>query len=168
MAVGRFQVMAVLQAARAYKLGLDEEEAKSFGLNRAIFYAAAKYGFGKKRYTSHTYGKSNKSKSKSKKIKPNKYSIYQLGDETAYMVMRNGRKQFTMGNQVQTLEKFNSQIRSRFGNKFEKAWQEALLIVSKYDKGVLLSQRYFYETIYKPRRDDLAKKWTEMAKTKGG
>lgn len=163
MAVGRFQVMAVLQAVRAYRLGMDKEEAKSFGLNRAIFYAAAKYGFGKKRYTSHAY-----SKSKSKKEKPDKYSVYQLGDETAYMVMKNGRKQFIMGNQIQTVEKFNSQITSRFGNKFEKAWQEALLIVSKYDKGVLLSQRYFYETIYKPRRDDLAKKWTEMAKTKGG
>ncbi len=45
MAVGRFQVMALLQAARAFVLGLPIESAKSFGLNRAIFYAAAKRGF---------------------------------------------------------------------------------------------------------------------------
>jgi hypothetical protein len=43
--VGRFQVMAILQAARAKVLGYSLNEAKSFGLNRAIFYAAAKRGF---------------------------------------------------------------------------------------------------------------------------
>ena len=43
--VGRFQVMAVLQAARALCLGLSEDSSKSWGLNRAIFYAAAKRGF---------------------------------------------------------------------------------------------------------------------------
>ena len=43
--VGRFQVMALLQAARAKVLGYPLDEAQSFGLNRAIFYAAAKRGF---------------------------------------------------------------------------------------------------------------------------
>src|SRR5258708_32692411 len=43
--VGRFQVMALLQAARAKVLGHPLDEAQSFGLNRAIFYAAAKRGF---------------------------------------------------------------------------------------------------------------------------
>ncbi|MBC7189152.1 hypothetical protein H5U35_02900, partial [Candidatus Aerophobetes bacterium] len=47
MAIGRFQVMATLQAARAFLLGLPLESAKSWGLNRAIFYAAAKRGFKK-------------------------------------------------------------------------------------------------------------------------
>ena len=161
MAIGRFQVMAILQAARAYRLGLNIEEAKSFGLNRAIFYAAAKYGFGSKRGSK--YGKSRSGGAR-KKIKPEKYSIYQLGDETAYVITKEGKRQFVMGNQVQTIDKFNSQIRSRFGNKFEKAWQEAIAIISKYDEGTLLSQRYFYEAVYKPRRDELAKKWTEDSK----
>ncbi|HEY6237898.1 MAG TPA: hypothetical protein VIZ68_01770, partial [Thermoplasmata archaeon] len=43
--VTRFVVMAVLQAARAHSLGLPRESAFSWGLNRAIFYAAAKRGF---------------------------------------------------------------------------------------------------------------------------
>lgn len=43
--VGRFQVMALLQAARATVLGYSQDEAESFGLNRAIFYAAAKRAF---------------------------------------------------------------------------------------------------------------------------
>ncbi len=37
--IGRFQVMALLQAARYYVLTGDINKAKSFGLNRAIFYA---------------------------------------------------------------------------------------------------------------------------------
>jgi len=45
MAAGRFQVMATLQAARAFLLGLILELAKSWGLNRVIFCAAAKRGF---------------------------------------------------------------------------------------------------------------------------
>ncbi len=45
MKVGRFQVMSLLQAARAYVLGLPLESAHSWGLNRAIFIAAAKRGF---------------------------------------------------------------------------------------------------------------------------
>jgi len=40
--IGRFQVMGLLQAARYYLLTDDLERAKSFGLNRAIFYAWAK------------------------------------------------------------------------------------------------------------------------------
>src|SRR5438067_10727882 len=43
--VTRFQVMGTLQAARARALGLSADEAKSFGLNRALFYAAAKRGW---------------------------------------------------------------------------------------------------------------------------
>jgi hypothetical protein len=49
MKVGRFQVMATLQAARAKELGLSVTAAKSWGLNRAIYYAAAKRGFKEKR-----------------------------------------------------------------------------------------------------------------------
>jgi len=41
----RLQVMATLQAARAFLLGLPLESAKSWGLNRAIFYAEAKRVF---------------------------------------------------------------------------------------------------------------------------
>jgi hypothetical protein len=53
----------------------------------------------------------------------------------------------------------------RLGDNFKNAWKEAVKICKKCDKGVLLSQRYFYEAIYKPRRDELAKKWTEESDT---
>ena len=41
--IGRFQVMALLQTARYYRLHGDLMRAKSFGLNRAVFYAWAKH-----------------------------------------------------------------------------------------------------------------------------
>jgi hypothetical protein len=73
-----------------------------------------------------------------------------------------GKRIFTIGNELQTPEAFKKQIESRFGGKFKKAWEEALKIVKSYKKDVLLSQRYFFELVYKPRRDELAKKWSQM------
>lgn len=164
MAVGRFQVMATLQAARAYVLGLPVESAKSFGLNRAIFYAAAKKGFKKapkgvpKEFKIKQMSVSEEEAEKLKKS----FKIYNLGDEIAYSVKIKDKTYFIIGNEVQTEEDFARQIESRFGDKFKDAWEEALKICKQYDKGVLLSQRYFYETVYKPRRDELAKKWSEI------
>jgi len=165
--VGRFQVMATLQAARARVLGYSLDEAKSFGLNRAIFYAAAKRGFKVVRIKPPKISLSKEllklPKKKIEKIEKS-FSIEKIGDEMAYCVEIDGKKVFTIGNELQTPEKFKKQVESRFGGNFEKAWKEALEIVESYDKGVLLSQRYFYEVVYKPRRDELAKKWSQMVK----
>ncbi len=166
MKVGRFQVMATLQAARAYVLGLPLESAKSFGLNRAIFYAAAKRGFKTVKGGPMEIKPSFKEikgipKEKIKEIQE-QFKIFSLGDEQAYSVEIDGRPFFIIGNEIQTPEDFKRQIEARFGGNFEKAFQEALDIVKSYDRGVLLSQRYFFETVYKPRRDLLAQKWSEM------
>jgi len=164
--VGRFQVMATLQAARAKVLGYSLDEAKSFGLNRAIFYAAAKRGFKafKKKPSKISLSKVflRLPEKKIKQIEKT-FSVEKIGDEMAYCVKIGKKKVFTIGNELQTPEKFKKQIESRFGGKFSKAWKEALKIVKSYDKGVLLSQRYFYEAVYKPRRDELAKKWSQLA-----
>ncbi|MEO0198742.1 MAG: hypothetical protein ABIM42_02325 [candidate division WOR-3 bacterium] len=166
MKVGRFQVMATLQAARAYVLGLPLESAKSFGLNRAIFYAAAKKGFKTER------GEEIKIKPSFERLKgvpkekikeiQEKFRIFSLGDEQAYSVEIDGKPFFIIGDEIQTPEAFKRQIEYRFGGKFEEAFKEAIEICKSYDRGVLLSQRYFFETVYKPRRDLLAQKWTEM------
>jgi len=165
VAVGRFQVMATLQAARAYALGLPLESAKSFGLNRAIFYAAAKRGFKAKPPAKPP----EKLVIEKKPVPPEKlekfketFQIFHLGDEMAYAVELDGKPFFVIGNEIQTPEDFARQIESRFAGRFDEAWKEALELVQSYDKGVLMSQRYFYETVYKPRRDELARKWTEL------
>jgi len=155
--VGRFQVMATLQAARALILGMSKSTAKSWGLNRAIFYAAAKRGFRKKPMMVRT-----KERMFRKPIEETK-TVYHLGDEMAFKAVRKGRTYFTIGGQVQTGADFEKQIEARFAGTFEKAWKEALALLKKYDREVLLSQRSFYELVYKPRRDILADKWTALS-----
>lgn len=163
MVVGRFQVMATLQAARAYVLGMPLNQAKSWGLNRAIFYAAAKRGFFKPKAGPPRPPSLKLPKEKLAKVQKS-FGVTRLGDEMAYSVEIDGQTLFTIGDEVQTPDRFTQQIERRFGEAFKKAWKEAVKVCKSYDEGVLLSQRYFYETLYKPRRDELAKKWTELAK----
>jgi len=163
MAVGRFQVMATLQAARAYVLGMSVASAKSWGLNRAIFYAAAKKGFFKPKAGPHKPPEFKIPMPEAKLAKVRKsFGVTHLGDEMAYSVELNDKTMFTIGSEIQTPETFKKNIENRFGKSFSQAWKEALQICKDYNKGVLQSQHYFYETIYKPRRDELAQKWTEM------
>ena len=82
----------------------------------------------------------------------------------AYRTEREGKTWFMIGDEPQEVEGFKKQIESRFVGVFEKAWEEALEIVSGFDKETLLSQKGFYKNVYKPRRDALAKKWTELSR----
>jgi len=155
--VGRFQVMAILQAARAKALGLPEGRAKSWGLNRAIFYAAAKRGFKHAAQPHHDRGLG-----KGKPVRKGRL-VYFLGNEMAYTAKKSNRTYFTIGDELQTESDFKRQIESRFGKHYTTAWKESLAIVHKYPKEVLLSQNLFFNQVYRPRRDKLASKWTEKS-----
>lgn len=72
--------MALLQAARAYVLGLPTELANSWGLNRAIFYAAAKRGFRRKKAPAI----SRPPGAVRKRPTVETPETYHLGDEMAY------------------------------------------------------------------------------------
>ena len=144
--------MAVLQAARAYTLGLPLESAYSWGLNRAIFIAAAKRGFKGK---AHGEGAGAKAAKTSKGG-----SVYKLGDDVAFKAERKGVLLFTIGGEVQTKEGFERQVKARFGDAFEAAWREALGYVGSFDKQTLLSADGFFGEVYRPRRDELASRWT--------
>lgn len=160
MAIGRFQVMAILQAARAYVLGLPLPLAKSWGLNRAIFYAAAKRGFKHVRPP----GRARSSSEISKKPVERRGNVFYLGDEYAYVTQDGDKVYFMIGDKPQTEEDFYRQVESRFGSAFEKVWEEAIKIVEQYSVKTLLSQREFYNKVYLPRRDVLARKWSELVK----
>ena len=154
--VGRFQVMATLQAARAFVLGLPISQAKSWGLNRAIFYAAAKRGFKSKPVTERPITEIQK--------KPiiETPDTFLLGSEMAYKVKeKDDNVYFTIGGQIQMEKDFQKQVESRFAGKFEQAWKESIDLVKEFDREVLLSKNDFYQLVYKPKRDELAKKWTE-------
>lgn len=152
--VTRFVVMAVLQAARAQALGLSRDSAFSWGLNRAIFYAAARRGFQRS-------GSTEGAPPEGAAERPSR-EIFRLGDDEAYRDSGAKELLFTIGDEAQTVEAFERQVESRFGTKenFRAAWTEAVRIVAKYDRTTLESQRRFYEEVYKPRRDDLSDSWT--------
>ena len=148
--------MAVLQAARAHVLGLPLTSAKSWGLNRAIFYAAAKRGFkGARPY------KRPKAEIEETPVVETP-AEYHLGNEMAFKAKgQPDGPLFTMGGKIQTIEEFERQIESRFERNFDKVWEEALGIVQEYDRSILLTQNKFFNEVYKPRRDELANKWSE-------
>ena len=157
MKVGRFQVMAILQAARAKELGLPERKAKSWGLNRAIFYAAAKRGF-KHQAQPSPPGRGHAGKRAEKREK-----TYFLGNEMAYLTKKSNRLYFTIGGKPQTEADFERQVEERFGKHFAEAWKESLAIIQLYPKEILESQNRFFSEVYRPRRDELASKWTTLS-----
>lgn len=144
--------MATLQAVRAKVLGLPLASAQSWGLNRAIYYAAAKRGF---------------KGGKGGPAKPKQYTAsfreFYLGDDKAYQVTARGVTLFTIGGEIQRPEEFRRQIEQRFAGTFAQAWDEALRIMQAYPKVVLESSQQFYLQVYRSRRDVLAAKWTERA-----
>jgi hypothetical protein len=194
MAVGRFQVMAVLQAARAYTLGLPLESAYSWGLTRAIFFAAAKRGFkgggaggsSSKVSGSNTRGagggtsggagtavRDGRAAAGRGTHEPSREGRdqgadreFRLGDELAFKVAgsTDGKPTFMIGGEPQTAAAFAKQIEARFqGSSFQKAWKEALEYVEAFPRETLDSQSRFFEDVYRPRRDDLAQKWSELS-----
>lgn len=159
--VGRFQVMALLQAARATVLGYSQDEAESFGLNRAIFYAAAKRGFhGKSRQksTDEQHGNAPAAPGRTTPVHTGA-----IGKETAFYVEEDGKKRYVMGEEVQQPEDFRRQVAQRFGPAFAQAWGQAVQLVQQADRATLESQRRFYEEVYQPHRDELAAAWSALS-----
>ncbi len=154
--INRFCVMATLQAARAHLLGLPMDEAYSWGLNRSIFYAAAKRGF--------KGGSERTSEFRASRDRPpmERPDVFRLGDDMAFKEVRNGKMLFTIGGKVQTEADFKKQVASRFGDRFSEAWEDALDLLGKYDRETLLSQSGFYGDVYKPNRDSLVEKWSAL------
>ncbi|MCD6369741.1 MAG: hypothetical protein J7L38_08120 [Thermoproteales archaeon] len=147
--LGRFQVMALLQAARYYVLTGDLNKAKSFGLNRAIFYAWAKH-----------YGKFKTSKQK-KIGRPVPTQLPEKHDEKTMVYIGNEgvfvspRGWFIIGDKEQLPQDFDRNIATRINSlfPFNEAWKVAVDYVKAFSKEVLLDQQKFFERVYKPVRD---------------
>jgi len=146
--LGRFQVMALLQAARCFLLTSDIEKSKSFGLNRAIFYAWAK-----RRGAEVKKPPSRKGivKPHEKPIEEEK-NIFHLGNEAAYL-SEDGW--LAIGNTKQTPQDYDNQIAKRISGviPYEEAWRRALEYLKKFPQEVLLDQQKFFNQVYKPVRD---------------
>lgn len=126
-------------------------------MNRAIFDAVLKRGF-----------RETKIPCRSRADKPSeipvkrKKTAYYLGDELAYSATKSGHLYFTIDEKLQTENDFQRQIMKRFGSIYSTVWKKALQIVRQYPKEVLRSQNGFFQKVYRPRRDELASKWTGM------
>lgn len=155
LGITRFTVMATLQAARALQMGLSEESAFSWGLNRAIFYAAAKRGF-RGTPASGRPGEPAPAEEAGR-------AMYSLGNDRAYRDTTVPGLLFTIGGETQTEDQFRKQVATRFRSEanFRRAWKEALEVVGQFDEEVLGSGPQFYSTVYRPRRDALVAKWAE-------
>ncbi len=153
--VGRFQVMALLQAARYYVLKGDLGKAKSFGLNRAIFYAWAKY-----------YGPARNPVARLSRVEeilrrqalrglksskcPEDY-IDVLGE----CIKTGPRGYYSIGEQEQLPIDFDHQVLRKIKLITDpgKAWEAAIEYVSRFPKRVLENPSLFYKYVYEPVRD---------------
>ena len=153
--VTRFVVMAVLQAARAKALGLEEPAAFSWGLNRAIFYAAAKKGFSQTAGTTADGAGTRSAQPSGER--------FRLGQDEAVRDPTAATLVFTIGGEAQTAEKFEASVVARFGTRenFARAWSEAAQLVGAFPRATLESPSGFYGEVYRPRRDELSDSWTE-------
>ncbi len=144
--LGRFQVMALLQAARFYILTGDEEKAKSFGLNRAIFYAWAKH----RRVRGPPLRSLTGEKEAAVKRKEGK--LMYVGDEGAY-ISENGW--FAIGGSEQTPKDYQREIERKINAvvPYSKAWEAAVKYLKGLPNDALLRQQKFFNSAYKPVRD---------------
>ncbi len=151
--IGRFQVMALLQAARYYIVHGDLDKAKSFGLNRAIFYAWAKY------YGPHTlHWKQTRLEDilrkrvvKQKKGKcPNGMKEI-LGE----CVEVSPRGYYVIGGKEQSPKDFYESVEKKLSRLLDprQAWEATLEYVKKFPKWILEDQQKFYKIVYEPIRD---------------
>ncbi|BFI76758.1 hypothetical protein [Sulfurisphaera ohwakuensis] len=150
--IGRFQVMGILQAARYYVLFGDLDKAKSFGLNRAIFYAWAKH-----------YGKSFVPKTSKGKYKvpieaKSDRKLVNVAGEEVYQDVETGY--FVIGDKPQKPEDYDKEIRDKIDHiiPYEEAWKASVDYVSSFSRQTLINQREFYEKVYLPVRDAFVEK----------
>lgn len=143
--IGRFPVMAILQAARYYVLKKDLDKAKSFGLNRAIFYAWAKH-YGPSRRQFIKPGMLSSRVSRERKFAEELGERVQIGPSGYYMI----------GGIEQKPEDYDRNVAKRFeeaGVPYGKAWEATLKYVSKFPRNILIDPQKFYKYVYEPVRD---------------
>ena len=147
--IGRFQVMGLLQAARYYVIYGDIDKAKSFGLNRAIFYAWAKY-------YKPVYGRSRRHLYRMHKDMEKAGNYIDIGGEKAYL---SSEGWFIIGDKPQKPEDFDREVAQKIEEvvSFNIAWEAALDYIKRFPLETIKSQRGFYEKIYKPVRDEFIK-----------
>jgi hypothetical protein len=146
--IGRFQVMALLQAARYFILMGEEEKAKSFGLNRAIFYTWAKRRGVAKPPPRRTVPSGQEV---ARERREGKTLVY-IGNEGAYTSEEGW---YIIGEESQLPQDYDKQIVSKIDPilPYERAWSSALEYLRDFPRSDLLDQSKFFSEVYRPVRD---------------
>jgi hypothetical protein len=154
--IGRFQVMALLQAARYFILMGEEEKAKSFGLNRAIFYAWAKRRGVARPPLRRTVPPGQEV---ARERREGKTLVY-VGNEGAY-TSEDGW--YIIGEENQLPQDYDRQIVSKIDPilPYERAWSSALEYLRGFPKSDLLDQSKFFSEVYRPVRDEFLEEVVE-------
>jgi len=144
--------MALLQAVRYYLLTGDIAKAKSFGLNRAIFYAWSKYHGVRRWRVPQVVEK--RVKSYSTDLESSSLSVVKDNVEIS------PRGWFMIGGQEQTPTDFDRQIRFKFETfiPFEVVWRIAVNYVKQFPESVLRDPNKFFKYVYEPVRDNFIEK----------
>ncbi len=153
LGIGRFQVMALLQAVRYYLFNKDLVKAKSFGLNRAVFYAWAKYyGSRQPRKLSRVEEELRREIMRGKKPSkcPEGY-VEVLGE----CIKVSPRGYYEIGGVEQDPYDYDRQVTFKVKPLIppEKIWEEAIKYVSMFPEYVLKDPIKFYKYVYEPVRD---------------
>ena len=150
--LGRFQVMALLQAARYYKLYGDLEKAKSWGLNRAIFYAWAKHYGPRYRAFNVTVEELLR---RARERKPGTRCPEGFQEVLGECVQVSPRGWFMIGGQEQTPVDFDREVVARVRKvlDWDTVWRKALEYVSLFPDWVLKDPQRFFKLVYEPVRD---------------
>lgn len=150
--LGRFHVMALLQAARYYRLFGDLEKAWSWGLDRAVFYAWAKH-YGRERRRAVTLRELEEAAARGPRGGGGcpEGMVRVLGE--CVEVGRGGW--FAFGGVEHTPGEFRRRVVEKVSKlvPWERAWRAALEYVSRFPERVLRDPRLFYKYVYEPVRD---------------
>jgi hypothetical protein len=146
--IGRFQVMALLQAARHFILMGDEEKAKSFGLNRAIFYAWAK----RRGVAGPRPRRTIPSGEEVAKERREGKTLVYVGNEGAYTSEEGW---YIIGEESQLPQDYDRQIVSKIDPvlPYGRAWNSALEYLRDFPRSDLLDHSKFFSEVYRPVRD---------------
>ena len=164
--IGRFEVMALLQAARYYVLTGDIQKAKSFGLNRAIFYAWLKYHGPQSskvpRTTKRIYVTGEEVRSEGREL----VKVFGPGSEE---VPVGPRGWFEIGGKEQRPEDFDGQIKTKVETvaSWDEIWQKTIEYVKKFPTTILKDPQKFFEYVYKPVRDQFIEKVLKKESKRG-